>query len=68
MRKILVAKIFLVLFLCLMAGTIIQSAFFNPTPLYAAGWGDAYTNDQGQSICICDPNEEDCYPCVNLKI
>ena len=67
MRKILVAKIFVVLFLCLMAGTVIQSAFFNPTPLYAAGWGDKYHNDQGQYLCIC-AEENECYPCMILPI
>lgn len=28
-------------------------------------WGDEYTNDKGQHICICDDQENDCRPCYS---
>jgi hypothetical protein len=67
MNKILLTKILLVLFLVSVGAVVIQTAFFNPTPIYASGWGDAFKNDEGQIICICMPDQEDCYPCAPLK-
>jgi hypothetical protein len=61
--KTFVARILLVVYLIFVVTIIL----FNPKPVFApAGWGDAFTNDKGQIICICAP-EKDCYPCAILK-
>jgi hypothetical protein len=66
MNKTLIAKVLLVLIFGVMAAVVIQGLFFNPNPLYAAGWGDAFVNDQGKILCICLPDQDDCYPCAPL--
>ncbi|MCP2519871.1 hypothetical protein NLB65_00180 [Candidatus Aminicenantes bacterium AC-335-B20] len=61
---ILIANLFLVLFVCFLAWTVVQNLFFNPRPAFAGAWGDKYTNDEGKIICVCDPTEKDCAPCI----
>lgn len=67
--KKMIAKVLLGVFVCLLAGIIIQVAAAAPAPVFGAApagsWGDSFENDRGQTICVCS-DENDCYPCVIL--
>lgn len=69
MNKKLIVSIFLASLLCIMVGSVVQAVLFNPTSSFAStegNWGDEYTNDKGQHICICDPVQQDCRPCYDI--